>query len=114
MELSACGRFAEPALVLLLILDERPKDGPLIAADVSRLTGRDIRPGTLYGTIARLEQTGLVESAEGEDRRRTYWLTAAGHAAARDYVSRLSTIETSEPRPATAAGAAERLAVKDQ
>jgi DNA-binding PadR family transcriptional regulator len=37
-----------------------------------------MRPGTLYGALARLERRGLIEALEPEDRRRPYRLTALG------------------------------------
>ena len=70
-------------------------------------------PGTLYGTINRLLEAGLieettarhVEDGEGE-RRRYYELTSAGRAVAVDEVRRLAALvrRTSKhlPRSATA------------
>ena len=43
----------------------------------------DVRlgPGTLYAALARLEQRGLVEPLDTEDRKRPYRLTPAGAEA---------------------------------
>jgi len=38
-------------------------------------------PGALYGAITRLEERGLIEPLEAQDRRRPYRITAAGSAA---------------------------------
>ena len=35
-------------------------------------------PGTLYATLARLEERGLIEALPPVDRRRPYQLTAVG------------------------------------
>ena len=91
MELSQCGRFAVPAVLLLLTLADGPKSGASIAADLSRVTDRRLRAGTLYGTIARLEQAGLIEPCAdlAVDQRRSYRLTAAGHTAAQQQIAHL-------------------------
>ena len=40
-----------------------------------------LRPGTLYGALSRLEGMGLIESLEGDGRRRPYRLTDPGATA---------------------------------
>ncbi len=35
-------------------------------------------PGALYGAITRLEERGLIEPLESDDRRRPYRISAAG------------------------------------
>lgn len=72
------GRFAEPALLILVSLSDGPKHGYAIMADVEAGTGRPMGPGTLYGALARLEQRGLVEPLPAVDRRRPYRLTGLG------------------------------------
>lgn len=72
------GRFAEPALLILVSLSEGPKHGYAIMTDVEAGTGRPLGPGTLYAALARLEERGLVEGLEPVDRRRPYRLTAVG------------------------------------
>jgi DNA-binding PadR family transcriptional regulator len=47
-------------------------------ADIARLAGVRLGPGTLYGALARLESRGLIEPLPGEDRRRPYQLTGLG------------------------------------
>lgn len=76
--LAALGRFAEPSLAILLALSEGPKHGYAIMAATRDLTGEPLGPGTLYATLARLEERGLIESLPIEDRRRPYRLTANG------------------------------------
>jgi DNA-binding PadR family transcriptional regulator len=72
------GRFAEPALVILVSLSDGPKHGYAIMADVEAGTGRPLGPGTLYAALARLEERGLIEALPAVDRRRPYRLTALG------------------------------------
>ena len=76
--LGELGRFAEPALYILVSLSDGPKHGYAIMTDVEATTGSPMRPGTLYGVLARLERRGLIEALDPEDRRRPYRLTALG------------------------------------
>ena len=80
-DLKDLGRFAEPSLYVLVSLAGGEKHGYAIMADVTRLSGRRMGPGTLYSTLARLEARGLVEALEPDERRRPYRLTAAGSRA---------------------------------
>lgn len=75
------GRFAEPALLILVSLAEAPKHGYAIMTDVNAFAASPIGPGTLYAALARLEKRGLIEPMGPEDRRRPYRLTAAGSRA---------------------------------
>ena len=75
------GRFADPALVILVSLSEGPKHGYAIMLDVEAGTGRPMGPGTLYAALSRLEAGGLIEALPAVDRRRPYRLTPAGGAA---------------------------------
>ena len=52
------GRFAEPALPILVSLSDGPKHGYAIMTDVEAGTGRPLGPGTLYAALARLEERG--------------------------------------------------------
>jgi len=72
------GRFAEPALLILVSLSDGPKHGYAIMTDVEAGTGRPLGPGTLYAALARLEERGLIEALAPIDRRRPYRLTAVG------------------------------------
>ena len=47
--LGELGRFAEPALYILVSLSDGPKHGYAIMTDVEATTGSPMRPGTLYG-----------------------------------------------------------------
>ena len=56
------GRFAEPSLYILISLSEGPKHGYAIMADVERVAGSPMGPGTLYGALAlrSFVETGLA------------------------------------------------------
>jgi len=75
---SDLGRFAEPALLILVSLAEAPKHGYAIMTDVNTFAASAIGPGTLYAALARLEKRGLIEPMGPEDRRRPYRITVAG------------------------------------
>src|SRR3954454_6373754 len=74
------GRWAEPALLVLVSLAEGDKHGYAITADIAEQVGVTLGPGTLYAALARLEERGLIEGLAAEGRRRPYRLTMAGAA----------------------------------
>lgn len=76
--LTDLGRFAEPALLILVALANGPLHGYAIMTDVEETTGSPLGPGTLYAALGRLERRGLIEPLPAEDRRRPYRLTGAG------------------------------------
>lgn len=84
------GRFAEPALLILVSLSEGPKHGYAIMTDVEAETGRPMGPGTLYAALARLERSGLIEALAPIDRRRPYRLTGLGEAHLQEHLAALS------------------------
>ena len=87
-----------PAVFHILVsLTARDAHGYAIMQEVADRAGVRLGPGTLYTTIRRLLEQGLVaerRSAPGDDnddpRRRYYRLTAYGRAAARAEAARLS------------------------
>jgi DNA-binding PadR family transcriptional regulator len=84
------GRFAEPALLILVSLSDGPKHGYAIMADVEAGTGRPMGPGTLYAALARLEERGLVEALPPVDRRRPYRLSGLGATVLADQLRDLA------------------------
>ena len=84
------GRFAEPALLILVSLSAGPKHGYAIMTDVEAGTGRPMGPGTLYAALARLEERGLIEAMEPVDRRRPYRLTGVGATVLEDQLRGLA------------------------
>lgn len=66
-----------------------PKHGYALMTDVAEFAGVRLGPGTIYTVLARLEQQGIVEAVESQDRRRPYRLTPAGRARLRDQLHHL-------------------------
>jgi DNA-binding PadR family transcriptional regulator len=75
------GRNNEPSILILISLAAGPKHGYVLTKDIEEFAGVTLGPGTLYGSIARLEERGLIEPADLEGRRRPYRITASGQAA---------------------------------
>jgi DNA-binding PadR family transcriptional regulator len=89
-DLDEFGRFAEPALLILISLADGPKHGYAVTEDIAAFADVRFGPGTLYAAIARLEARGLIDALDSEDRRNPYELTALGEKALR---SRLASIQ---------------------
>ena len=87
-----------PAVFHILVsLAARDAHGYAIMQEVAERAGVRLGPGTLYTTIRRLLDDGLIverRSTPGDDRddprRRYYRLTAYGRAAARAEAARLT------------------------
>jgi DNA-binding PadR family transcriptional regulator len=77
---------------ILLALAEGPLHGYAIMQSVEDSSGLAMGPGTIYGTLERLEAAGLVKElrAVRSDRRRTFALQAAGRTALQEEARRLS------------------------
>jgi DNA-binding PadR family transcriptional regulator len=80
-QLDALGRYSGPATLILSSLAGGSKHGYALMQDIEGFAGVTLRPGTLYGALSRLEGLGLIESLEGDGRRRPYRLTDPGAAA---------------------------------
>jgi DNA-binding PadR family transcriptional regulator len=74
-------RANDPPLLILISLAEGPKHGHALAKDIEDFATVKLGPGALYGAITRLEERGLIEPIDSDDRRRPYRITAAGSAA---------------------------------
>src|SRR5262245_22439396 len=84
---------------ILLALADGELHGYAIMKSVTARSAGTVRlgPGTLYGALKRLLETGLVEEAGeradgGDERRRYYRLTDLGVSVARAEVQRLDAI----------------------
>ena len=77
--------WTDPGLLVMTSLAGGAKHGYAIIQDVEATTGVRLGPGTLYGSLSRLEQRNLIEPLEGTDpRRRPYQLTSHGSAVLAD------------------------------
>jgi DNA-binding PadR family transcriptional regulator len=68
-------------VLVLLALTDGPKHGYAITEDILEQTGIRLGPGTLYGSLSKLVERGLIAPVPSEDRRRPYEITATGQAA---------------------------------
>jgi DNA-binding PadR family transcriptional regulator len=80
-------RANDPPLLILTSLAAGAKHGHALAKDIETFAGVRLGPGALYGAMTRLEERGLIEPLDVEDRRRPYRLTAAGAAALAEAVA---------------------------
>jgi DNA-binding PadR family transcriptional regulator len=93
--------LSQPALHVLLALGADAKHGYAIMRDIAAESEGHIRllPGTLYSTIKKLLNDGLLEevdpprSAESDDARRRYYrVTKRGRAAAEAETRRMAVL----------------------
>lgn len=80
-------RSNDPPLLILTSLAGGPKHGHALAKDIIGFAGVNLGPGTLYGAITRLEERGLIEPLEADERRRPYRITSEGAAALTEAVT---------------------------
>lgn len=71
--------MTETAFYILLCL-KRPNHGYGIVQTVEKLTGGAIRlaPGTMYGSLSKMEKDGLIQFIKEEDKRKLYQITDLG------------------------------------
>jgi DNA-binding PadR family transcriptional regulator len=77
---------------VLLALVDGPLHGYAIMQAVEESSGVAMGPGTVYGTLERLEASGLVREVPTArtDRRRVFALQPAGRTALQEEAGRLS------------------------
>ena len=77
---------------ILLALADADRHGYAISQEVAQRTAGRVRlgPGTLYGTLGRMVEAGLVVERDADQRRRYYGLTPLGREVARAEAQRLS------------------------
>jgi DNA-binding PadR family transcriptional regulator len=78
------GRFGETAMWILVALARGPRLAVGMLADVRSLDG-NVRPGKLFGAVARLERRGLIESVVIGDRQPAYRLSRRWRGDQVDY-----------------------------
>jgi DNA-binding PadR family transcriptional regulator len=68
---------------ILLALADGPLHGYAIMQAVEASSGAAMGPGTIYGSLQRMEDSGLVKeiATAADDRRRLFALKPAGRAA---------------------------------
>lgn len=93
---ASLGEFEALVLAAVLRLGEEAY-GVTIRREIASRTGRDVSPGTLYKTLRRLEEKGLVSAVKGEatpvrgGRAKVYYRAErAGVAALRESVRGLA------------------------
>lgn len=71
--------MTETAFYILLGL-EKPNHGYGIVQMVERMTAGAIRlaPGTMYGSLSKMEKDGLIRFVREEDKRKIYQITDLG------------------------------------
>jgi DNA-binding PadR family transcriptional regulator len=86
---------------ILVAVADRERHGYAIMQDVAARTGGQLKlsPGTLYGSIKRMLQDGLIEEIEerpsprhDDERRRYYRITRHGRKAAMAESARLASL----------------------
>ncbi|MFP5326573.1 MAG: PadR family transcriptional regulator [Acidimicrobiia bacterium] len=97
---------------ILVALTAGDRHGYALMTDVEELSGGHVKmgPGTLYGTLKRLVNQGLVEEVSASDdaddpRRRYYRLTALGSrvcAAEAERLAKLARVASRNLRPGLA------------
>ena len=101
---------------VLLVLTDGERHGYAVMRDVEAQSGGAVRlgPGTLYRTIKRLLDDGMIEESQerpdpalDDERRRYYRITAAGRRAAVAEAERLARlVENARRRLSTSAALA--------
>jgi DNA-binding PadR family transcriptional regulator len=107
MSLTDLGPFADAGLLILASLAAGPKHGYAMLEDIETMAGVRMGPGTLYTTLARLQQRGWIEALPAQDTRRPYRLTGTGTAVLRAQLAKLERFTATGLRRLGGAGAAE-------
>lgn len=71
--------MTETAFYILLCL-QAPNHGYGVVQRVEEMTGGELRlaPGTMYGSLSKMERDGLIRFVREEDKRKIYESTQAG------------------------------------
>ena len=71
--------MTETGFYILLCL-KRPNHGYGIVQQVDRITDGEIRltPGTMYGSLSKMEKDGLIRFVRDEEKRKIYQITDLG------------------------------------
>jgi DNA-binding PadR family transcriptional regulator len=85
-------RNNDPALLVLASLAEGDKHGYAMMEDIERFSSIKLGPGTLYGAITRLEESGWIAPVPSDDRRQPYTLTALGRKSLEHEIAALNDV----------------------
>jgi DNA-binding PadR family transcriptional regulator len=85
-------RNNDPTLLVLASLADGDKHGYAMMEDIERFSGVKLGPGTLYGAITRLEESGWIAPVPSEDRRQPYTLTPVGRKALENELAALDSV----------------------
>lgn len=71
--------MTETGFYILLCL-QKPNHGYGIVQQVEQLTDGEIKltPGTMYGSLSKMEKDGLIRFVRAEEKRKLYQITALG------------------------------------
>ena len=71
--------MTETAFFILLCL-KKPNHGYGIVQAVEKMTEGAVRltPGTMYGSLSKMEKDGVIRFVKEEDKRKLYEITALG------------------------------------
>lgn len=71
--------MTETAFFILLCL-QKPNHGYGVVQTVEKLTDGAVRlaPGTMYGSLSKMEKDGLIRFVREEDKRKLYQITQLG------------------------------------
>ena len=83
--------MTETAFYILFCL-QKPNHGYGIVQIVERLTDGDIRlaPGTMYGSLSKMEKDGVIRFVREQDKRKIYEITELGREVLEIELSRIS------------------------
>jgi DNA-binding PadR family transcriptional regulator len=71
---------SDRSILVLTSLADGPKHGYALIKDIASFSGVKMGSGTLYNSISKLEEAGLIEALPPEERRYPYRITAEGSA----------------------------------
>ena len=82
--------MSETAFYILYSL-QQPQHGYGIGQAVKEMTNDEvsISPGTMYGTLSKMEKDGLIDLLKEEDKRKIYHITDLGKEVLKIELSRI-------------------------
>lgn len=82
--------MTESGFYILFCLQE-PQHGYGISQQVRQMTGGDIAisPGTMYGSLSKMEKDGLIHFVKEEDKKKLYQVTALGREVLDTEIARI-------------------------